>query len=505
MNISSIIFDKAKTDTLSKTAIIFEDRETSYKEILDQTKNLVGAFANLGMKKGEKVALFVPTCPEYLISYFAAVTTGAVAVPINTHFKGEEVKFILEDSGATTLILGSSLYPNIQQIAPKLSDLRIIEIGGKHLVHSWNYKDLVSQTVGRVEVVEMKPDDDAHIIYTTGTTGKPKGVLITHSNLSWMAKMVAQEWEMRPDEKIVLPVPLFHVYGLVCSLSMMISGSINLLVERFRPDEMIELIMKHKPASFMGVPTMYTMMLDCVGENGRDMSFLKYCASGAASLPVEVLQGFRDRFKTNIVEGYGLSECTVSVCKNPVRGKQKPGSIGLPFPGLTVKIFDEHDNELPANEVGEIVVRGPNVMKGYLNNPEATQETMRGGWLHTGDLGYKDEEGYFYITDRKKDMYIRGGENVYPREMEEVLYGHSAVLECAVIGVPDTIFGQVGKAFIVLRPGHQLSEEEVIEYCKNRLAYYKVPKYVELIKEFPKTATGKILKRELKPKDGGGR
>jgi long-chain acyl-CoA synthetase len=497
MNVIKTIFYKKNTKAGTKPAIIFNDCMISYNEVFNRIKNMAGGLAELGVSPGERVVLLILNRPENLISYFAVIATGATAIPINIHLKADEIKYILEDSTATTLIFSSSLYSNIQKIEKNISDIRYIEIGGNNLFNSYNYMTLIDRQVERFRIKEVNPNENAHIIYTTGTTGKPKGVLITHANLSWMAKSIAQEWEMEPGDKIVMPLPLFHVYGLICSIAMMIKGSVNILIERFRAEDVIESIMKHRPSGFMGVPTMYTMMLSQLGEDIKDMSFLKYCASGASSLPVEVLQSFREKFKANIIEGYGLSECTVSVAKNPLKGKRKPGSVGLPFPGVSVKILDENGKELPEGKIGEIVVKGPNVMKGYLNNPEMTKKTIRNGWLYTGDLGYKDGEGYLYISDRKKEMYIRGGENVYPREIEEVLYHHPAVYECAVCGIPDDVFGQEGKAFIVLKCGYKQNKDELINFCKERLAHFKVPKYFVFMDEFPKTATGKILKRNL--------
>jgi len=497
MNIINSIFDTQKLEIGATPAIIFKNCLISLNEFFNHTKNLAFGLKNIGVRPGERVALLILNCPENLISYFAVLTIGATAIPINIHFKAEEIKFILEQSGTTTFIFSSSLYPNIQKIEKKLHKIKTIEIGGKNLNISEDYSTLIKHQVEHIKIEDMSPNEIAHIIFTTGTTGKSKGVLITHANLFWMAKSIAQEWDMEPEEKIMMPLPLFHVYGLICSIAMLMAGSVNILIEKFRADEIIELIMKLKPSGFMGVPTMYTMMLNQPLKNKKDMSFLKYCASGGASLPAEVLRSFRKKFNANIIEGYGLSECTVSVSKNPLKGMQKPGSVGLPYPGVFVKILDESGNELPANQIGEIVVKGPNVMKGYLDDPEMTKKAIREGWLYTGDLGYKDEGGYLYITDRKNDIYIRGGENICPREIEEVLYRHPAVHECAVCGIPDDVFGQEGKAFIVLKPEYRQCKDELIDFCKDRLARFKVPKYLEFVDGLPKTSTGKILKRKL--------
>lgn len=492
MNAGSIIFEK--DFEASKPTLIFEDRIITRGEFLKSARRLAAGLRKIGVKKGDRVATLIANRPENLTCYFAILFAGAVVVPINTQLKQAEISYILENSGSKTLVFSSSLYDRIQKEMPVDT---MIEIGEKHRSEFYYYDDLVNRPNEGFSVEVVGPQDNAHIIYTTGTTGKPKGVVVTHANLAFMSRGLAHEWDMLPDDKIVMPLPLSHAYGLLCSIAMMMNGSINILIERFKVEKLIETIMLHRPSGLMGVPTIYKMMLNHVGADSLDMSFLKYCASGAESLPQEVLIAFRQKFKADIVEGYGLSEATVSVCKNPIYGKRKPRSVGLPFVGVTVEIVDRQGKPVTVGQIGEITVKGPNVMKEYLNDPERTHQTIRNGWLHTGDLGYRDDEGYIYIADRIKDMYIRGGENVYPREIEEVLYQHNDIMECAVIGVPDDLFGQVGKAFIISRSGKPLDCEELTEFCKRRLANYKVPKYLEFRNSFPKAATGKILKRQL--------
>ena len=499
MNAGELIYHRPESENRSDTALIFEDEHIAYGELLEQTQNLSHALTGLGITPGAKVALLILNRPENLISYFAVLLAGAVAVPINIQLKADEIHYILEDSGATALIFSAPLYQNLKCIGKYISKLELVQIGDKSLAQSHSFSGLVARPAGLFKATAADAETVAHIIYTTGTTGKPKGVLISHSSLSWMIKSTITEWEMLPHEKIIMPLPLYHVYGLVCSIAMLAAGSTNILLEKFKVQDVLTTIKRYRPAGFMGVPTMYTMLLNHGSDPSMDMSFLKYCASGGSSLPADVLHSFTAKFKAKIIEGYGLSESTLSVAKNPIHGQQKPGSVGLPFPGVQIKIVDDKANELPPNVTGEITVKGPNVMQGYLNNPQATQATLRNGWLYTGDLGYRDSEGYLFIVGRKTEMYIRGGENVYPREIEEVLYNHPAVSECAVIGVRDDVYGHVGKAFITLKPGLHLSTEEISVFCQQHLAKYKIPAHFAFIETFPKTATGKILKRKLSP------
>ncbi|MBW1777525.1 MAG: long-chain fatty acid--CoA ligase [Deltaproteobacteria bacterium] len=492
MNAGSIIFKK--DFDAAKPTLIFEDRIISRGEILSRTRQLAAGLRQMGIKKGDRVALLIANRPENLISYFAVLIAGGVAVPINTQLKEAEIRYILKDSRSRALIFSAAWY---DRVCRKMPVETMIQIGGNHRAGCYDYDRLADRSPGDFDIQDVGRQDNAHIIYTTGTTGKPKGVVVTHANLAFMARGLAEEWDMLPDDKIVMPLPLFHVYGLLCSTAMMMSGSINILIEKFKVDLLIEILMRYRPAGLMGVPTIYKMMLNHIGAGRLDMSFLKYCASGAESLPLEILTAFRRKFSAEIVEGYGLSEATVSVCKNPIYGKRKPKSVGVPFPGVSVSIVDPNDRPVGTGQIGEIIVKGPNVMKEYLNDPQRTRRTIRNGWLHTGDLGYCDDEGYIYIVDRSKDMYIRGGENVYPREIEEVLYQHDSIMECAVVGVPDDLFGQVGKAFVITRNGNPLDPEQLTEFCRRRLADYKVPKYFEFRNSFPKTATGKILKRQL--------
>jgi long-chain acyl-CoA synthetase len=345
---------------------------------------------------------------------------------------------------------------------------------------------------------EVSEEDVAGIIYTSGTTGYPKGVLLTHKNYVVNADQVSTACQMTEDDRFLCILPLFHVNGqIVTTVSPLFAGGSMVLLRGFSPKEFLPKLSHYRATAFSGVPTVYAILNNLPDAEEYDLSALRFCICGAAPMPVEVFETFERKYKAFILEGYGLSEGTCASSINPLDGTRKIGSIGIPFKDQEMKIFDENDKELAPEQIGEIVVRGPNVMKGYYKNEEATRETLRNDWLHTGDLGYIDEDGYFFIKGRKKEMVIRGGENIYPKEIEEVLYKHPAVAEAAVVGVPDKIWGEEVAAFVVLKEGAELKPQEVIDYCKEHLANYKCPRIVEVADSLPKTATGKIQKNRI--------
>jgi long-chain acyl-CoA synthetase len=495
--IPALLRQRARS-TPGKTFLYYHEVEVSYSQLDDITNRVAKGLTGLGGRKGDKVCLLLPNCPEFVYLFLGVPKSGAVLVPINVLLKAEEVQYIVNDSDATTIVAEAQFLPLIEAIRPACPKVKnIVVVGEAERAGVIPFTQLLSAPVSDVEA-EVNPEDEMGIIYTSGTTGKPKGVVLTQENYyanSWQGMMVAG---MTADERAMCILPLFHVNGQVVTVLMPLQAGASLvLTEGFSPKTFFANLARYRATTFSGVPTVYSILLNLPDADQYDLSSLRMCICGAAPMPVEVFTQFEAKFKARIVEGYGLSEGTCASTINPLEGQRKIGSIGLPFPGQDVRIFDDHDCELPAGQVGEIVIRGRNVMKGYYKNPEATAETLRHGWLHTGDLGYCDEDGYFYIVGRKKEMIIRGGANIYPKEIEEVLYQHPKVREAAVIGLPDKIWGEEVGCCLVLKEGEQWSEEEVIAYCKEHLADFKCPRKVFFVDSFPKTATGKIQKHLL--------
>jgi long-chain acyl-CoA synthetase len=426
---------------------------------------------------------------------------GATLVPINTALKLDEVAYIVKDSDACAIVINPLFLDLVLSLQPLCPKLRWIILLGESSdlttsVEVVGWERLLATTAKIVDCAQ--PENIVSIVYTSGTTGRPKGVMLTQSNYwhnSWQA---SQALSLQPDDKVMCILPLFHVNGQVATLLAPLQvGASVILTEGFSPRTFFNYVARYQATLFSGVPTIYSILLHLPEREKYDLRSLRLCICGAAPMPVEVFNQFEQVFKVKIIEGYGLSEGTCVSTLNPVDGQRKVGSIGLPLPGQELKIFNERDEELPVGTVGEIVIRGTNVMQGYYRNPAATAETLLGGWLHTGDLGYQDAQGYYYIVGRRKEMIIRGGENIYPKEIEEWLYCHPAIRECAVIGLPDPIWGEEVAVVISIKPGATLVGADVIAYCQKELADYKCPRKVFFMAEFPKTATGKIQKNKL--------
>lgn len=482
----------------NKVFLFFKEQEVTYRQLDERTERIAENLARFKIRPGERVALFLPNIPEFLFAFFGALKLGAVAVPINTQLKGEEAAYILQNSESRVLITTRTLY---LVIAPKRSELPMLEQiflvgerGGEGKVFSSLYV-----AGGSPLQTDLQPNDPAALIYTSGTTGLPKGVILTHRNYLFDVAQFVQPTQMTEQDRFLCILPLFHVNGqVVTTLGPLFAGGSMVLMERFSPKDFFITLERFRTTAFSGVPTIYAILLHAEEAKEHDLSSLRFCVCGAAPMPVDLFQKFEERFHAFILEGYGLSEGTCVSSVNPLGGRRKIGSIGLPLPNQEMKIFNDRDQERPAGEVGEIVVRGENVMAGYFKNPAATEEALRGGWLHTGDLGYRDDEGYFFIVGRKKEMIIRGGENIYPKEIEERLYRHPDILEAAVIGLPDPVWGEEVTAFIILKPGASSTAETIVSYCLEHLARFKCPKEVIFMESFPKTATGKIQKGRLK-------
>jgi len=476
-----------------RPAVRLDETVLTFSQLDDLTARAAGWLRERGLRPGDPVGIMTPNVPQFPVLYYGVLRAGGAVVPMNPLLKAREVAHYLGDSGAGLVFAWESAAAEAAAGAAT-AGARAISIGAQGLgeMAAWPASP---------EVARRAEDDTAVILYTSGTTGTPKGAELTHANMRRNASVTATSLlGLGPDDVVMGCLPLFHSFGQTCGLNAAVqSGACLTLLSRFSAAAALRVMERDRVTVFEGVPTMYIAMLgEDPGE--ADTSSLRLCVSGGAALPVEVLNGFEKAFGTVILEGYGLSE-TSPVATFNRHDRRKPGSIGLPVEGVEITLVSVRDDDpardVPVGEVGEIAIRGHNVMKGYWNRPEATAAAIRGGWFHTGDLARADEDGFYYIVDRKKELIIRGGYNVYPREIEEVLYEHPAVLEAAVIGIPHPSLGEEIGAAVALRPGAVVSPEELREYVRELVAAYKYPRHVWLVTRLPKGATGKILKREI--------
>jgi len=490
-----------------KVFLYWKDITVSYHQLNIFTNKVANFLYDLGIRKGDKVSVYLPNMPEYVYLYLGIPKIGAVTGPVNSLFKPREVKFVVSHSEAKVLVTIPKLMGVVNEIKSEIPNVEHVIVIGELVDDTLNFGELMegasSDAPPDVEIDEK--EDPAAILYTSGTTGFPKGVLQTHFNIRRNAEMIQDFLKATEDFRFMLILPLFHCNAQVVTVvSPFTIGASCILTPGFSAQTHWETVAKYKASTFSCVPTVLSILLRMPYEN-LDLSSLQFIICGAAPLPVEVFREFENTFKCKIVEGYGLTEGTCASSVNPLptetEDRRKIGSIGLPLPGNDMKIVDSAGNEVPPNSKGEIIIKGDNIMKEYFKNPEANAETLKDEWLYTGDIGHMDEDGFFYITDRKKDMIIHGGENIYPREIEEVLYSHPNVSLATVIGVRDKIYGETVKAFIILKEGKSSSSEEIIEYCKKNLADFKVPKYVEFREDLPKTPTGKIMKQPLREEE----
>jgi long-chain acyl-CoA synthetase len=513
------------------------DAKMTYREIYDLTKRFAAALQQLGVEKGDRVALYMPNCPQFIIAYYATFMCGGIVVPCNPQYVARELEHQLNDSGAETIVSLSLMYPIVKKIRAETPLKRVIVTNIKEYfpgllkflftlavekkeghyqdIHeglpameaaeTYWFQDLLRGVLAEPTPVEVSPKDTAVLMYTGGTTGISKGAELTHGNMLANA-IQCRSWFTKSEEGkevLLTALPLFHSYGMTtCMNQGVLLGGAMLLIPNPRVlIHTLKSINKHRPTMFTGVPAMYVAINNYPEISKFDVSSISSCISGAAGLPVEVQEKFQAITGGRLVEGYGLSEASPVTHANPVFGQNKIGTIGLPFPDTEAKVVDVETGEkdLPPGEVGELVIKGPQVMKGYWNRPDETANSLRKGWLHTGDIATMDQDGYFQIVDRKKDMILgAGGYNIYPREVEDVLYQHPKVLEVAVAGIPVGVErGERVKAYIVLKPGQTATEEEMIAFCRENMARYKVPKFIEFRESLPKTMVGKILRRVL--------
>lgn len=490
-NLASLLTDSAARQP-ERPAIKLDDLTLSYAALDGASAHVAGLLEQRGFQRGDRVGVMLPNVPHFPIVYYGILRAGGVVVPMNVLLKEREVAYYLDDSGAKLLFawhdFGAEARPGAEAAGAQLVD---VEPAG--------FRDLVGAAPAIPDLAEVSDEDTAVLLYTSGTTGRPKGAELTHANLYGNAQTKLETLiQLTADDVILGALPLFHSFGQTAALNAgMMAGAALTLLPRFDPVKALEMMERDGVSVFLGVPTMYMAMLGVPQAERPDTSSLRVCISGGASLPVEVLHGFEQQFGTKILEGYGLSETSPVASFNHPDRERKPGSIGTPIRDVQMAVVDEHGRELPVGEVGEIVIRGPNIMKGYWQRPEATADAIRGGWFHSGDLARMDEDGYFFIVDRKKDLIIRGGYNVYPREVEEVLYEHPAVAEAAVLGIPDAEWGEEVGAAVALKAGAEASPEQLQAFVKEKIAAYKYPRVVWLVPELPKGPTGKILKREI--------
>jgi long-chain acyl-CoA synthetase len=491
LNLASLLTASAERFPDS-VAIRLGEVELSYSELDRASGRLATLLGEKGLQPGDRVGVMLPNVPAFPISYYGALRAGGVVVPMNVLLKRREIAFYLEDSGAKLLLAWHGFAEEARDGAAD-AGAELVE------VEPQSFSSMLEAMEPSLGLADTAEEDTAVILYTSGTTGKPKGAELTHSNLHRNADVSSRTTcEIGAGDVVFGGLPLFHSFGQTVSMNAsLMAGACLTLVPKFDPGEALATMQRDGVTHFYGVPTMYGALLHHPERESHDTSSLRTCITGGASMPVEVLRGFEEAFGAIVLEGYGLSETSPVACSNHPGRERKPGSIGTPLEGVEMRVVDEDDNEVAQGEVGEIVIRGHNILKGYWRRPDATAEAMRGGWFHSGDMARTDEDGYFYIVDRKKDLIIRGGYNVYPREVEEVLYEHPKIREAAVVGIPHDEWGEEIGAAVVLHEGEELSAEEVSAYVKEQIAAYKYPRVVWFLDELPKGPTGKILKREI--------
>ena len=497
------------------TQIIYEDQQQtrSYTnvELAREATQLSESLRSLGVEKGDRVLVMMINSPEVLISYQALAKLGAVAIPVLPLLKGPEVHYIAQNSGAKAILTGALLLHLLRPALSGLPTMRYIistgiteaQLANEQAVPQLlSYESILARGAAKadtylsgMEGVDISPNDTAVILYTSGTTGNPKGVMLSHNNLMQNA-LSSRGADMEPGDANLAILPLAHAFGILMSNVAYLAGTKVVMHPRFDTTAVLAAIQRHRITAFAGVPAMFVALLFTPDADAYDTSSLQYCVSGSAPLPVHVLEGFQQKFHCEIREGYGLSEGTTALTGHTLDLPVKPGSVGKPLPGVEVRVVDPTDKPLPAGEIGEVVARGPNIMQGYYNMPEATAAALRNGWLHTGDMGRFYEDGYLYILERKKDLIIRGGLNVYPRDVEEVLATYPSVIEAAVVGVPSERMGEEVKAFVVTRI--PIDAETLMAYCRERLANYKTPREIEFVHALPRNAIGKIDKKALR-------
>jgi long-chain acyl-CoA synthetase len=498
MNLVEFLKERAK-EFRNKVFLWEKKNSLTYQEFDQVTDRMAAGLQALGLEKGDHAAVLFPNSMDTLLSYFAIIKAGGTAIPINPLYTPREIAFILNNSEAKFLLAAPQFQKAVEGVRAQVPGLKKAVFRGED-------EPSILRAIARVapagdfpKPVDLSSRDHAIIFYTSGTLGTPKGVMLTHENFTFSGPNIARCYGLKPDDITMAVLPLVHVFAVASPIfGSLSSGGTVVVVDRFQAETVLQAFVDYRVTWFPGVPTMFNYIYHAYEKGAYNVSSIRMGLSGGASLSVELLKNWEERFNADILEVYGLTESTGLVTANPVHGVRKAGSIGITVPNVQTRLVDKEGQNVGKGEVGEILFKGPNATQGYWKLPEQTAESIRGGWVYTGDLARQDEEGYFFIVGRKKDLMITGGYNVYPREVEEVLYTHPAVYEAAVIGVPDEVKGEVPKAYLVLKPGQTATEKEIVEYCKQNLAPYKVPRQVEIRSELPKSSTGKILHRELR-------
>ena len=493
-------FDSTLEERSENIALTWANSQVTYKELRTAILRLGAGFKHLGIQRGDRILLMLPNIPHFAISYYAVLSIGAIVVPANIMFKEREIAYQIEDCEAVAAICWEGFVPEVLTAMGKTESLKhLLVLGDKIPQNGMQLTQIISNSDPLEKMEDVEPDETAVIMYTAGITGHPKGAELSHQSMLNSMEILAETLRFNEREKILSVVPFFHSFGgTVVMNAGLYGGSTLVLSPKFNPKEMLDLMIKEDTSIFAGVPTMFQMILDNYDHDSPNMPHLKYCLSGGSSLAPELLSQFEEKFSTYILEGYGLSETCAAATFNNFKRERKPGSIGYPLDGVKMKIMDDQGNEMPIGEVGEIVIKGKTLMKGYRNRPTATDEAIRDGWFHTGDLGKMDMDGYFYLVARKTDMILKGGFKVFPREIEDVILGHPQVKEAAVIGIPDVVMGEEIKACIVPKEGMRINPAALLEYCRERMANYKCPAVLRFYRELPKGPTGRILKKELR-------
>ncbi len=493
----------------TNNALSFLGRKMTYQELSGTSSRFAAALQTNGVKKGDRVAIMLPNCPQYVIAFYGALTMGGIVTQINPMLVARELEHILKDSGAETIVVMDAFYQTVKSVQPSTNLKNIIVVSlqpsGADFGVDRTFEQFISDTLTPAEAVDIDPSHDIAVLqYTGGTTGRSKGAMLTHRNLVaniYQTKEFFKHIVERGKERYLTVIPLFHVFGMTaCMNGCILMASENILLPRFNLEEVLQTIKQEKPTIFPGVPTMYVAINAHPKAQEYGIDSIEVCNSGSAPMPVELMREYETKTGAKILEGYGLSEAAPVTHCNPSFGIRKPGTVGIAYPSTDCKIVDvaTGTEEVPNGQLGELIVKGPQIMKGYWNMPEETAVALRDGWLFTGDIAKMDEDGYLSIVDRKKDLIIASGYNIYPRDVEEVLYEHPSVQEAVVIGVPDEYRGETVKAIIVLKANKSATEKEMIEYCKQNMAAYRVPTIVEFRDELPKTNVGKILRRALR-------
>lgn len=473
----------------AQVAIKLDDLEIPFAALANGAARVASWLSSLGVEPGDRVAITMPNLPQFPVIYYGILWAGATVVPLNPLFKGREFSYALSDSGSKVIFAWEGMAEEAEKGAAEAGAV-FVSVGQGFMAQVAEHAPAA--------LVSRDDEDTAVVLYTSGTTGSPKGAELTHRNMGRNAEVAASLFNTQPSDMVFGGLPLFHSFGQTVGMNVCVAtGATLTLLPRFEPAKALEVLVRDHVTIMLGVPTMYVALLGYPGREGVALPDLRVCASGGASLPVEVLRGFEAAFDCLVLEGYGLSETSPVASFNHPDRDRKPGSIGTPITGVEMRLVDQEWQDVAEGEIGEIAIKGHNVMKGYLNKPEATAAVMHDGWFRTGDLAKRDDEGYYYIVDRAKDMIIRGGFNVYPREVEEVLYEHPAVGQAAVVGVPDDTYGEEIAAAVVLKTGASATPDELREFAKERVAAYKYPRIVWITEQLPMGPTGKILKRQI--------